>query len=239
MKHRIVWLLVVVLGTALMTGGYLYKQSLGSRSAFRTAPITRGPLTAAISATGALNAVITVQVGSQVSGNIKELHADFNSVVKKGQVIARIDPEIFQAQVNQAKAQLDAARAAMLNQQAMVEKTRADLANARAALASAHANSVKAQVTVVDGRRNLTRQEELRRKELTAQSDLDAAQVQADSSVAQYDATVAQERAQAAAVTSAEAQLKVVEAQLQSAAAQVAQSQANLRQTEINLEHPP
>ena len=237
MKRRILWLLIVVVGAALMTGGYLYKQSLGSRSAFRTAPVTRGPLTAAISATGALNAVITVQVGSQVSGNIKELHADFNSVVKKGQVIARIDPEIFQAQVNQAKAQVDAARAAMLNQQAMVEKTRADLANARAALASAHANSVKAQVAVVDGRRNLTRQQELRQKELTAQSDLDAAQVQADSSVAQYDATVAQERAQAAAVTSAEAQLRVAEAQVQSAAAQVAQSQANLRQAEINLEH--
>ncbi|HXL17427.1 MAG TPA: biotin/lipoyl-binding protein, partial [Streptosporangiaceae bacterium] len=207
MKRRILWLLVVVVSAALMTGGYLYKQSLGGRSAFRTAPVTRGPLTAAISATGALNAVITVQVGSQVSGNIKALHADFNSVVKKGQVIARIDPEIFQAQVNQAKAQLDASRAAVLNQQAMVEKTRADLANARAALASAHANSAKAQVAVVDGRRNLTRQQELRQKELTAQSDLDAAQVQADSSVAQYDATVAQERAQAAAVTSAEAQL--------------------------------
>ena len=236
MKRRILWFLVVVAGVGLITGGYLYSQSLGSRSSFRTVPVTKGTIVAAISATGALNAVITVLVGSQVSGNIKELYADFNSVVKKGQVIARIDPELFQAQVNQAKAQLDAARAALANQEAAVEKARADVANARAALASAHAQTAKAQVGVVDGKRNVGRQQELRKKELVAQSDLDAAQVQYDSAVAQYDATVAQENAQAALVTSAEAQLKVVLAMLESAKAQVAQNQANLRQSEINLE---
>src|SRR5262249_20656925 len=102
---------------------------------------------------------------------------------------------------------------------------------------SAHAQTVKAQVGVVDGKRNLGRQQELRAKELTAQSDLDAAQVQSDSAVAQYDANVAQENAQAAAVTSAEAQLKVTLAMLENAKAQVAQNVANLRQSEINLEH--
>jgi HlyD family secretion protein len=235
-KRRILGVLGLVALVGLATGGYLYSQSLGSRSAFRTAPVTRGIIVAAISATGALNAVITVLVGSQVSGNIKELYADYNSVVKKGQVIARIDPELFQAQVNQARAQLDAARAAFANQEAAVEKARADLANARAGLASARAQTVKAQVGVVDGKRNVGRQQELRRRELIAQSDLDAAQVQYDSAVAQYDATLAQETAQAALVTSAEAQLKVVLAMLESARAQVAQSQANLRQAEINLE---
>jgi HlyD family secretion protein len=199
--------------------------------------VTKGSVVAAISATGALNAVITVQVGSQVSGNVKELSVDFNSVVKKGQVSARIDPELFQAQVNQAKAQVDAAKATFANQEAVVEKTRADLANVKAALASAHAQTVKAQVGVVDGKRSVGRQQELRSKELVAQSDLDAAQVLYDSAVAQYDATVAQERAQAASVTSAEAQLKVAQAMAESAKAQVAQNQANLRQSEINLEH--
>ena len=236
MKRRIVWVLVVAVSVALITGGYLYSQSLGSRSSFRTAPVVKGSVVAAISATGALNAVITVLVGSQVSGNVKELYADFNSVVKKGQVIARIDPALFQAQVNQAKAQVDAARAALANQEAAVEKTRADLANAKAALASAHAQTLKAQVGVIDGERNLRRQRELRAKELVAQSDLDAAQVQHDSALAQHDANVAQEKAQAASVTSAEAQLKVAMAMLDSAKAQVAQSQAALRQAEINLE---
>jgi HlyD family secretion protein len=236
-KRRILWLIVIGLIAAGVSGGYLYNRNAGSRSPYRTAPVTRGPLTAAISATGTLNAVITVQVGSQVSGNIKELHADFNSQVTKGQIIARIDPEVFQAQVNQAAAQRNAAQAAVLNQQAAVEKSRADLANVRAALASAHAQTVKAQVAVVDGKRNLGRQRELHGRDLIAQSDLDAAQVQTDSAGAQYDATVAQERAQEAAVTSAEAQLRVTQAQLENARAQVAQYQAALRQAEINLEH--
>ena len=142
MKRRILWIIGIVVAAGLITGGYLYSQSLGNRTAFRTAPVTKGSVVAAISATGALNAVITVLVGSQVSGNVKELYVDFNSVVKKGQVIARIDPELFQAQVNQAKAQLDAAKAAFANQEATVEKTRADLANVQAALASAHAQTV-------------------------------------------------------------------------------------------------
>jgi HlyD family secretion protein len=237
MKRRIIWALVVVLSAGVVTGGYFYSQSAGSRSPYRMSAVTRGPLTAAISATGTLNAVITVQVGSQVSGNIKDLLVDFNSAVKKGQVIARIDPEMFQAQVNQAKAQVDAAVAAFLNQEATIEKTRADLANSRAALAVAHAQTAKAQVAVVDGRRNLARQQELKDKNLIAQADLDAAQVACDSNAAQYDANVAQERAQAAAVTSAEAQLKVAQAQLENARANVEQNRANLRQNEISLEH--
>lgn len=237
MMKRVVSLGLVVLVVGAAVWGYFYVQSRGQAQQYRLARVERGPLTAAVSATGNLNAVITVQVGSQVSGNIKNLYVDFNSPVKKGQVIARIDPEIFQAQVNQAKAQVEASRAAFTNQEAMVEKTRADLANTKAALASAKAQTLKAQVAVVDGRRNVGRQQELRKRDLIAQADLDAAQVQFDSAVAQYDATVAQERAQAAAVTSAEAQLKVAEAQLKNAAAMVAQNQANLRQAEINLEH--
>jgi HlyD family secretion protein len=192
---------------------------------------------ASISATGTLNAVITVQVGSQVSGQIKELSADFNSQVTKGQVIAQIDPDIFQAQVNQARAQVAAAQATVLNQRAALAKTRSDLENARAALASAHAQTAKAQVAVVDGQRNLGRQQELRQRELIAQADVDAAQVAYDSAVAQHDANLAQERAQTAAVESAEAQLEVAEAQLQNAQAQVDQNEAALRQAQVNLDH--
>ncbi len=237
MKRRIVWLLVVVVGAAIITGGYLYSQTVERRSPYRTVPVTRGLLIAAVATTGTLNAVITVQVGSQVSGNIKELHADFNSPVKKEQVIARIDPDIFDAKVNQARAQVAAARAQVLNQQAVVEKTGADLENARAALASARAQTAKAEVAVVDGRRNLLRQQELKQRELIAQSDEDAAQVTYDSAVAQRDANKAQETAQAAAVSSAEAQLKVARAQLENAKAQVAQNEAALKQAELDLEH--
>lgn len=76
-----------------------------------TAPVTAGPIDRVIVATGTLQSVTTVDVGSQVSGNIQELDADFNSIVKKGQVIARLDPALFQAQLEQAKANLEQARA--------------------------------------------------------------------------------------------------------------------------------
>jgi HlyD family secretion protein len=237
MKRRILWLVIVAVIAGLGTGGYLYSQSVGSRSPFRSAPVTRGPLVASVATTGTLNAVITVQVGSQVSGNVKELHADFNSQVKKGQVIARIDPDIFEAKVNQVKSQVQAARAQVLNQQAMVEKTRADLENAKASLASARAQTAKAQVALFDGRRNFLRQRDLKQKELIAQADEDAAQVAYDSAVAQHQANQAQESAQGAAVNSAAAQLKVAEAQLENALAQVSQNEAALKQAQLDLDH--
>ena len=237
MKRRILWLSVIAVSAAIVTGGYLYSQSVGSRSPFRTAAVTRGPLTAAISATGTLNAVITVQVGSQVSGQIKELFADFNSQVEKGQVIARIDPDIFEAKVNQAKGQLESSRAAVLNQQAMVEKTRADVENARAAVAAARAQTAKSQVAVLDARRDLGRKRDLREKGFIAQADEDTAQATHDSAVTQLEANRAQEQAQSSAVRAADAQLKVVDAQLRAAQAQVEQHAAALRQAQLDLEH--
>src|SRR5438034_545221 len=146
---RRAWIVVVMIVLAAgASGAWFYTQSRGSTPRFRAAKVERGPLTATVSATGTLNAVVTVQVGSQVSGQIKELFADFNSQVKRNQLVARIDPEKFQAAVSQAKAQVDAAKATVLNQRALVEKTRADLANAQAALAVAKAQTAKAQVAV-------------------------------------------------------------------------------------------
>ena len=237
MKRRILWVGVTALAAGLTTGGYLYSQSVGNRSPYRTTPVTRGPLTAAISATGTLNAVVTVLVGSQVSGQIKEIHVDFNSPVKKDQVITRIDPDIFEAKVNQAKAQLESSRAAVLNQQAMVEKTRADLENTRAALAAARAQTAKGQVAVLDARRDFGRKRDLREKGFIAQADEDTAQATHDSAVAQLESNRAQEQAQGSAVRAAEAQQKVAEAQLRAAQAQVEQSLASLRQAQLDLEH--
>ncbi len=236
MKRRLLWIVAIVLAAGLITGGYLYTQGIGARPAFRTAAVSRGPLTAAVSATGTLNAVITVLVGSQISGQVKELHADFNSQVKKDQVIARIDPEIFEAKVHQVDAQVEAARASVLNQEAAVEKTRADLENSRAALAAARAQTAKSQVAVLDSKRTLGRNRDLRERGLIAQVDEDTAQAAYDSAVAQIDASKAQEQAQVSAVRAAEAQLKVSEAMLKNAMAQVTQNEAALRQAQVDLD---
>jgi len=233
-------ILSVVLVAAVVGGGvwaYLYSQSIGNAPKYRLAKVERGPLTAAVSATGNLNAVITVQVGSQVSGQIKELLVDFNSVVKKGQVVARIDPEIFEAKVNQAKADRDSASATVLNQQAQIERTRADVENARAAHAEAKAQTAKAQVAVVDTRRDYERKTELFGRQLIAKSDLDSSQAAHDSAVAQLESARAHDQALASAIQSAIAQLRVAEAMLASARAQVEQKIAALKQSQLDLDH--
>src|SRR5438034_9856277 len=185
--RRLIWLTVVVVLIAGGISAYFYAQSRGNVPKYRTTKVERGALTAAVSATGNLNAVITVQVGSQVSGQIKDLFADFNTAVKRGQLIARIDPEIFEAKVNQAKGELDASHATVLNQAAQVEKARADVENAKSALAEAKAQTAKAQVALVDARRDYSRKTELMDKELIAKSDPDTSQALHDSSVAQLE----------------------------------------------------
>jgi len=235
---RRAWIVVVMIVLAAgASGAWFYTQSRGSTARFRSAKVERGPLTATVSATGTLNAVVTVQVGSQVSGQIKELFADFNSQVKRNQLVARIDPEKFQAAVSQARAQVDAAKAMVLNQRALVEKTRADLANAQAALAVAKAQTAKAQVAVLDSRRTLARNADLRKRGLIAQADEDTAQAAYDSAVAQAESAKAQEDAQASQIRSAEAQLRVTEAMLQAAIANVVQQEAGLKQAQVDLDH--
>src|SRR3982751_6945512 len=99
---------VLLIGSALL----LLRCTSGSGASYQTASVARGPITQAVTATGTLNPVQNVQVGSQVSGNIQKLFVDFNSTVKAGQVIAQIDPIVFQASVNQAEGDLANARAA-------------------------------------------------------------------------------------------------------------------------------
>ncbi|MBI5791351.1 MAG: efflux RND transporter periplasmic adaptor subunit [Rhodocyclales bacterium] len=119
---------------AVAGGGVLAWRTGGNGSdatKYKLAKVESGPLTAAVSATGTLNPVVSVQVGSQVSGQIKEILVDFNSPVKSGQLIARLDPETYQHRVRQAEADVDAARAAQGVQQAEVARARANLSNAQ------------------------------------------------------------------------------------------------------------
>jgi HlyD family secretion protein len=234
---RILSLVLVAVLVGAGVWGYLYTQSRGNAPKYRTVRVERGPLVSAVSATGNLNAVTMVQVGTQVSGQVKELMADFNTLVKKDQVIARIDPEIFQAKVNQAQADVASAQATVVNQEAQVQKAKADVENAKAALAEGKANTAKSQVSVIDGKRDLDRKTELFRRELIAKSDLDSAQAVYDSNMALLEASKAKAESLSAAIQSAAAQLKVAEAMLLSARAQVDQKKAGLAQAEADLEH--
>src|SRR5947208_278957 len=234
---RLLSLMVVAALVGAGVWAYLYAQSNGNAPKYRLARVERGPLTAAVSATGNLNAVITVQVGSQVSGQVRDLLVDFNSVVKKGQVVARIDPDIFAAKVTQAKADLDSAKATILNQQAQIERSRADVDNARAAYAEAKAQTQKSHDASIDTKRDHDRKTELYTRQLIAKSDLDTSQAAHDSAIAQLDSARAHEQALASAIQSAIAQLRVAEAMLESARAQVEQKDAALKQAQVDLDH--
>src|SRR5258708_33967343 len=107
-QSLIVGLVVVV----VVVAGLWYFLGNRNQALYQTATIDRGTVKASISATGNCNAVVTVQVGSQVSGNIKALYADFNTKGKKAQLVAEIDPQAFQGRADQAKSTLDISRAA-------------------------------------------------------------------------------------------------------------------------------
>src|SRR6058998_413327 len=175
MKRAIIGLLIV--GAVGAGAGAIYVRRGGPEVQVQTSPITRGDIIDTVGATGTLQAVKTVQVGSQVSGNIQWLGADFNSIVKKGQVIARLDPSLFDAQLQQA---------------------RANLSQTRANLTKAQSDLERSKVQLIDAQQKYTRAKELAAKSLLPQSDLDAAKIAVDSAqatLASQQATVAQTQA--------------------------------------------
>src|SRR6185369_13474313 len=111
-------------GIVLLGGAFLVWRGRDEEVRYATAAVDRGDVVEVVGATGAVQAVTTVQVGSQVSGTIQSLTADFNSTVHKGQVLARLDPSLFQARVEQARANLTSARANLDKSKAEVEDTR-------------------------------------------------------------------------------------------------------------------
>src|SRR5712691_11837447 len=175
MKRALIGLLIV-LAIGAGAGAYYIRRG-GPEIQVNTAPITRGDIVDSVGASGTLQAVTTVQVGSQVSGNIAYLGADFNSIVKKGQVIARLDPSLFEAQLQQARANLGQSQANLSKAQSDLERTRVQLA---------------------DAQQKYARARELASKSLLPQSDLDSAKTAVDSaqaSLASQEATVTQTRA--------------------------------------------
>ena len=143
---------LILVTVVLVAAAFLLRRcTSGSGVTYQTAAVTRGPITQAVTATGTLNPVQNVQVGSQVSGNIQKLFVDFNSTVKAGQVIAQIDPVVFQANVNQAEGDLANARAALELAQLNEGRTRALVAkqnSAQSDLDAAVANLHQAEANV-------------------------------------------------------------------------------------------
>ena len=149
-----------------------------------------------------------MQVGSQISGQVKEIYADFNSPVKQNQIIARIDPATFELRVSQARADLDAAQSAV--------------AVAQSGLAAQHAEMGRTKVTLADAQRDYDRKKSLVEKSFISGAELDKARTL-------VEATREQQKA-------VEAQIRVSEAQVKSAQAAVKQRESLLRQAQVDLE---
>jgi HlyD family secretion protein len=140
------WIGLVVAAAAAVGGWAFYRDS--RKVEYTTVKVEKGDIESTISATGACNAVLTVQVGSQVSGYIADLRADFNTKVKKGDIVAVIEPTLFQAKVDQAKANVDSAKAQVLNVGSQISKAESEIASAKAAVLTQKANVIKAQSAV-------------------------------------------------------------------------------------------
>lgn len=233
---------------------------------YMTARVERGNLRNTVTATGTLQAVTTVQVGSQASGTLSALYVDFNSVVKKGQVIAQIDPGVAKAQVDQSRANLQQARASLQQSLASVSGSRAGVSDAQAkALAArstvqnnqsgvsgAQANVAVLKAQLDDALSLLKQQESLMASGVIAKREVDIAMTTYKTAEARYNQAVAQlnqavlsEQSAAGAgiaqsqaqVQQSQAQVQQSQAQVEQAKAQVQQAEASLRLAEVNLTH--
>jgi HlyD family secretion protein len=260
---------IILGGAALAVLGvaaYYYWGNQSSAPQYMTAKVERGNLRNTVTATGTLQAVTTVQVGSQASGTLSALNADFNSIVKKGQVIAQLDPSVSKAQVDQARANLQQARAGLQQSIAGVAGSRAGVSDAQAKMlaakstvqnnqsgvSSAQANQAVLKAQLDDALAFLKQQEYLMKSGVIAQRDYDLANTAYKTAEARYNQAVAQVNqavlsqqssagsgvAQSQAqVQQSQATVQQTQAQVQQAQAQVQQAEAALRLAEVNLAH--
>jgi HlyD family secretion protein len=251
---------------AIVLAGFYFWGDDSSTPQYLTARVERGNLRNTVTATGALQAVTTVQVGSQASGTISALYADFNSTVKKGQVIAQLDPAQAKAQVDQARANLEQAKASLANARAAVVNSRAGVTDAQARNLAARStvqnnqagvSGAEANVAVLKAQQDdamslLKQQESLLKAGVIAQRDYDVAVTAYKTAEARYNQAVAQlnqakisEQSSSSAgiaqsqatVEQAKAQVQQSQASVQQAAAQVQQAEAALSLAEVNLSH--
>ncbi|HKC86720.1 MAG TPA: efflux RND transporter periplasmic adaptor subunit [Blastocatellia bacterium] len=233
-------LIMTAIGVILVggTGGYYLWGRRASSEEYITAKIERGNIRNTVSATGTLQAVTTVQVGSQVSGTISELSADFNSNVRKGQVVAQLDPRVFEAQLASQRANLEQARANLADAKAKLLAAKSTVENQRAGVSGANANLAALKAQRDDAQSLLRRQEALAKNGLIPERDLEAARASYNAAEARYNQAAAQlDQAQVSERMSASSGVAQAEAQVKQAEAQIQQIQAALKMAEVNLSY--
>jgi len=220
-KHKVASAIVLAIAILAPTGMMLGRKN--DKPSFMTAKIARGNITAIVQATGTINPLTTAPVGSYVSGNVKYIFADFNTHVEAGQVLAQIDPAMYEAQVLTAHGNLSSAKANLQNLQASLQAT-------EASVATYQANAQKAQADLEYVKVNAKRTEDLFKQGILSHDQND----QTQSTLGQAEASLVAAKAQ---VNQSKAQIKQVEAQIEQARAQVEAANGNLQQAETNLRY--
>ena len=258
------YVVALVAMAAVVAIGFGFRSTQSSAAQYMTARVERGNLRNTVTATGTLQAVTTVLVGSQASGTISALNVDFNSRVKKGQVIAQLDPSEAQAQVISARANLEQARAGLAQARAGVLQSRAGVGNAQAQTVAAKSTVQNQAAGVMSARANLAvmkaqsddalavlrQQESLLKAGVVAQREYDiantaykSAQARHEQAAAQLNQAMLSEQSATQAgmaqsqsqVQQSQAQVQQSQAQVQAAEAQVQQAQAALQLAQISL----
>ena len=236
MKRFTVILLVVLFAGG---GGYwfFFKRgaSNGKNVQFKTARVDRGEVIQGEAASGTVEPVELIQVGTQISGTIEKLFADFNSKVRAGQTIAVLDARRLASQVAQDEASLAKAQADLERAKSVVVQSRSDIDRARSAVASAKSDVDRVNALLAQSRADLERQKQLVERRLTSRSDLDAAVALAGSLAAQHTSALAAVDQSVAQLASAEATVKQNEASVAVGEAAIRQAKAALDGDRVNL----
>src|SRR6266511_2699446 len=233
-------LIITAIGVVLVggTGAYLLWGRRASSEEYITAKVERGAIRNTVSATRTLQAVTTVQVGSQVSGTISELYADFNAIVKKGRVVAQLDPRVYEAQVASQRANLEQARANLADSEAKVLAAEAAVETQRAGVSGASANLAALKAQRDDAQSLLRRQEGLAKAGVIPERDLESTRTGYNAAEARYNQAAAQlEQARVSERTSASSGLAQARAQVKQARAQIQQIEGSLKMAEVNLSY--
>jgi HlyD family secretion protein len=208
-SRKYLWVLIILVTGSGGFGAWRFWTSKTEKTGYIFGSVDRGNIITQVQMTGTLAAVTTVAVGTQVSGTVTELYADFNSEVKKGQILAKLDPALFLTQLDQADANVKTCEAVLNNDAASISTTKA--------------NIEKAKVDMLNSLRKYKMTKELFDEGLETKDDMDSAQAVLDSANA--------------AMTAVQSQLVSAQAGLKADQARLNQAQANLKNAQVNLEH--
>src|SRR6516164_8545885 len=195
----------ILLSTLAAGLGYAYSQG-SSPETFLTAPVERGSISTLVKASGTVEAVVSVEVSSQLSGRIAKVFVSFNDTVTAGQPIAQIDPEIFAARVNEAKASLKVAKATAEVQKAALERAKVAVANAQTAEKLAEEQSAASKARQDEAERDFQRKLALARSGSGTERELTQAQAVRDAGAADLRASLEQVQMKAQAIAIADAE---------------------------------